>query len=64
MGLDKDRESIKELQASVRQLQDLLVAFANGVSALRDEIKELKEDHIALRQQFVHSAVTGISSAE
>lgn len=57
MGLEKDREAIK-------QLQDLMLVMANKFAALADEIKELKEDHIALRRQFCFSTITGIPSAE
>ena len=53
MGLDKDRETIKELQESVKQLQDILLVVANGFAVLQDDIKELKEDHIALRRLSV-----------
>jgi hypothetical protein len=57
LGLEKDREAIK-------QLQDLMLVMANNISALTEEVKELKEDHISLRRQFCHSTITGIPSAE
>lgn len=64
MGLDKDRETIKELQELVRQLQDILLVVANGFAVLQDDIKELKEGHIVLRRMSNHEPLAGLPSAE
>ncbi len=64
MGLEKDRETIKELENAIKELQGLVLVLANGLAAFKDEIKELKEDHISLRRQFCFSTATGIPSSE
>lgn len=64
MGLDKDRETIKELQASIMSLQEVVVTIANIAHSNHEKLKELEEDHLKLRRQFCHSMVTSIPSAE
>ena len=67
----KNTEFIKEIQLelnedreAIKQLQDLMLVMANKFSAIVDEIKELKEDHISLRKILSHQPITGIPSAE
>ncbi len=54
MGLDKDRETIKELQQSVKDLQDIVLQLANTLHALSEQV----------RQSVSHEAIVGIPSAE
>lgn len=57
MGLDKDREAIK-------QLQEVVLNLANMLHATQEKLKEISEDHMKLRRQYNTLPITGIPSAE
>jgi uncharacterized coiled-coil DUF342 family protein len=64
VGLEKDREEIRELKASVSSLQEVVVTIANIAHSCHEKIKELEEDHLKLRRQFTHPLSASIPSGE
>lgn len=53
-----------DLEAEVKQLQEVVVNLANILHANQEALAELREDHMRLRQLFSCGKVVGIPSAE
>ncbi len=53
-----------DLEAEVKQLQEVVVNLANILHANQEALAELREDHIRLRNMFSCARVVEVPSAE
>lgn len=55
---------VMDLEAEVKQLQEVVVNLANILHANQEALAELREDHIRLRNMFSCARVVEVPSAE